>query len=257
MNRILLELEDVGKRFEIYQVQKTLFRLGRNLVRGIPLKRELWALRHVSLRVEEGEKIALVGRNGAGKTTLLRLASGIYAPTEGRILRHASLSPLLRFGVGLNPQLSVLDNLYIVGAFCGLTRREVAAKRDAIFEFSGLGEFQFVPVKKLSSGQQLRLFFSVFIHTEEDFLAFDESTSFGDLEFQMKVLSYLDRLMRDPRKTVLLASHAFDTLKQYCGRALWLEAGELREIGPVDEVERHYLALLRPGQKLPQAQPVL
>jgi teichoic acid transport system ATP-binding protein len=240
MNSVLLRFDRVGKCFQIYQVRKTLFRLGHHLSRGVPLKRELWALRGVSFEAAAGEKIALLGRNGAGKTTLLRLAAGIFQPTEGVVHRHADIAPLFRYGIGLNPHLSVLDNIYVIGAFYGLLKRQLQGKADAILQFSELGEFAHVPVKSLSLGQVLRLSFAVFIQSEEKFLAFDESTYLGDLGFQRKVEAYLDRLMRDPERTVLMASHSLETIRRYCQRAIWLERGEIKEIGPPDAVVQHY-----------------
>ena len=238
-NGALLRFDEVSKRFTVFQNERTLFRLTRKIAQRALVKKEIWALKGVSLEIAEGEKVAVLGRNGSGKTTLFRVAAGIFRPTSGRVIREKPLVPLFRYGLGLAPDLAVLDNIFLLGAFHGLVAKEVKKKLEAILAFSELEEFLYVPVKKLSSGQVQRLNFSVFMQSETDFLAFDESTALADLEFQLKVSRYFDELMRSG-KTVLMASHDLEFLGASCQKGIWLERGEIRQTGPVREVIRAY-----------------
>ena len=244
MSQPLLRLENVGKLFHIYKAQKTLFRLAGSIARRIPAYQTLWALKDISIDVNEGEKIAFVGRNGAGKTTLFRVACGIYLPTEGRVTRKAVLKPLFRYGTGMNPYLAVIDNIYLLGAFYGLSIREVDVKLEEILAFSELEKFLYLPVKNLSAGQIGRLCFSVFIQGRDSFFAFDETTALADLAFQKKMSDYFKRMMGSPEKTVLMAAHNLEELKTHCQRAVWLEAGRVRMDGPCGEVVDAYRSAL-------------
>jgi ABC-type polysaccharide/polyol phosphate transport system ATPase subunit len=235
----VLAVEGLGKKFRILTEHRTLFRLSHAFLKGVHFEKDLWALRGVGFTVRRGEKIALIGRNGAGKTTLIRLLAGIYRPTEGRIEAHEKILPLLRFGVGLQPTLPVIDNIFILGAFFGLLVGEVRARMEEIIEFSGLRERLYVPVKDLSSGELGRLCFTVFIQTDFRFLAFDESTALADLCFQQKTDRYF-RGLRESDKTMILTSHSLESLRKLCDRALWIEHGRLVADGGIEGVFKQY-----------------
>lgn len=239
MSAPLVRFERVGKCFYIYRQQKTLFRLGRSLLGGQPLRRELWALKDISLEVYKGEKIGLVGKNGSGKTTLLRLLAGIMKPTEGLIRNKTDFSVLFNYGVGLNPYLPVIDNVYLIGALHGILVKEITKRLEEIIEFSGLRDFLYMQVKDLSAGQQQRLFFSIFAHTSSAHLAFDESTSMADLSFSEKTRTFFASAMNS-RKTILISSHDMKFIDQYCQRVLWLEQGRIRMAGTPGEVIPRY-----------------
>lgn len=253
MSRTLLKLSGMGKRFEIFKVKQTLFNLAQDVVQRLPLSEEFWALKDINLEVREGDKIAVIGRNGAGKSTLFRVMSGIYDPTEGSIEASAPVRPLFRYGTGMNGYMAVLDNIYMLGAFYGLSVSEVRKKIPEILAFSELEKFVYLPVKNLSSGQIGRLSFSVFIQNRENFLAFDESTAMADILYQKKMGEYFKKMMADDSKTVLMASHSVDDLKRYCRTAVWLEKGRIMKAGPVSEVLEEYRSFCA---KLP-AEPVL
>lgn len=238
----LLRMQNVGKLFHIYKAHKTLFRLASSLARKIPAYQTLWALKGISLDVQKGEKIAVIGPNGAGKTTLFRVVCGIYRPTEGCIIRNELLKPLFRYGTGMNPYMAVIDNIYLLGAFYGLSVREVNARLEEILAFSELEKFLYLPVKNLSAGQVGRLCFSVFIQSRDDFFAFDETTALADLSFQKKMSEYFKRMMSSPEKTVLMAAHNLEEIKAYCQRAIWLDEGRVRMDGPCEEVVGAYRA---------------
>jgi len=239
VNPVILSFQNVSKMFHVYQSQRTLFRIASSVIQGKRLARSLWALRDVTFEIRKGDKIAVIGRNGAGKTTLFRVAAGIYKPTSGRIQQKENVKSLFRYGLGLNAQLSVLDNIYLMGAYYGMLVAEVRKKLDEILDFSELEEFLYAPVKHLSSGQVQRLCFSVFIQSRESFMAFDESTSMADLRFQKKVGMFFDDLFRSDQ-TLLLASHNLSDLAARCRHAIWLEKGGLQAYGPTAEVIKGY-----------------
>lgn len=239
MSAPILEVKNLCKDFHIYQQQKTLFRLGKSFLQGFPAKRNLLALNDVSFSVQPGEKIALIGRNGAGKTTLFRVLSGIYQPSSGTVRSTAEIKTLFNFGVGFNPYLSVLDNIYVLGAFQGLLVSEVKAALEEIVEFSELGDFLYMHAKDLSSGQKQRLLFSVFIKNKSDFLLFDESISVADQAFQIKSQNWFKRMMSSS-KTLIIASHSHGFLREHCPRTLWLEKGVLKADGPSQPIIKDY-----------------
>jgi len=239
MSAPLVRLEKVGKCFRIYQQQRTLFRLGRSLIGGKPLRRELWALKNVSFDVTKGEKVGIIGKNGSGKTTLLRLLAGILRPTEGKVRTRVEFTSLFNYSAGLNPYLPVIDNIYLIGAMHGILVSEVNKRLEEIVEFSGLRDFMYVQVKDLSSGQRQRLFFSIFAHTSAQHLAFDESTSMADLSFRKKAADYFESAMAS-KKTILMASHDIKFLETHCEKVVWLDHGEVQEIGdPLRILDRY------------------
>lgn len=244
MSKPILSLKRVSKKFQVYRNQRTLFRLAKSLILKNQEPKEIWALKDVSLDVFEGDRIAVIGGNGAGKTTLFRVSAGIYFPTSGVVKRKKPLVPFLRYGLGLNPELPVIDNIYIVGAFYGLSVQNVREKIEAILDFSELEKMLYVPVKNLSSGQVDRLNFSVFIQSEVPFFALDESIALADYRFQKKASDYFAKMMT-PEKTLLMASHNRETIRNYCTKAIWLEEGAVRMTGTVSETLDAYLAFCK------------
>lgn len=239
MSEPILKVQGLGKCFKIYKQQRTLFRLSQSLLTKNPIKEKLWALKDIQFEIYSGEKLALIGANGAGKTTLLRLLSNILSPTEGQIIGSKRPHPLFKYAVGLDPVLPVIDNVFLLGAFHGLSVEQVKRKMDKIIEFAGLEAFLYVPVRKLSTGQMQRLFFSVFIRSNQTFMAFDESTSAADILFKRRVNAYFKRLMSSD-KTMIVSSHDLEFLKKHCHRAIWLERGKIRDIGSCEEVIKGY-----------------
>jgi ABC-type polysaccharide/polyol phosphate transport system ATPase subunit len=236
---MVLRVEGVGKKFMIDVRKRTVFQWLRSKHDEQPLCRDFWALKDVSFEVLSGEKIALIGRNGAGKTVLLRVVTGIFQPTEGTIHRTQPITPLFRYSLGVDPQLSVLDNIYVVGAFYGLLKKEIDQKLVEILDFCELKDFLLLPVKNLSSGQSQRLNFSIFIHARNSFLAFDEATVFSDFSFRQKTDAYFDQVMASD-KTILMTSHDLGRLERYCPKAIWLEQGRILESGPTAGILDRY-----------------
>jgi ABC-type polysaccharide/polyol phosphate transport system ATPase subunit len=200
---------------------------------------EIWSLRDVTLQVEEGAALGIVGRNGAGKSTLLKVIDNITAPTEGVCRTRGRIGSLLEVGTGFHKELTGRENAYLNGAILGMTRAEVRDRLDEIVAFAGLEGFMDTPVKRYSSGMYLRLGFSVAAHMEADILLVDEVLAVGDAEFQRRCLGKMDEVERSGR-TVLFVSHSQDAIARLCERSVWLDHGQVRMAGPTDAVLRAY-----------------
>ena len=186
----------------------------------------IWALRDVSLEVQQGEVVGLIGRNGAGKSTLLRILSKITEPTRGRALINGRVSSLLGVGTGFHPELTGRDNVYLNGVVLGMTRKEIDHKFDEIVDFSGVEKFIDTPVKRYSSGMQVRLAFAVAAYLEPDILLVDEVLAVGDIEFQKRCIGRMESIASGGR-TVLFVSHNLGIIQQLCPTAILLEQGRI------------------------------
>ena len=199
------------------------------------------ALKEVSFALEQGESMGLIGHNGAGKSTLLNLATGLTLPDSGRIEVNGKVAPLLELGAGFHPDLTGAENLRISAALAGLSRSETAARFDQIVDFAGVREFIGEPLRTYSSGMNLRLAFSVLVHSDADILLMDEAIGAGDEDFRAKCLAKI-RAFQDEGKTILLASHSAEIVSLLCQRVLWLERGQVVSIGGAQEVLSSYTA---------------
>jgi ABC-type polysaccharide/polyol phosphate transport system ATPase subunit len=231
-----LELEHVSKRFRIGH-RSGLF---HTLFHYRATRSELWALRDVSLRLEHGESVGLIGHNGAGKTTLLKLLAGITRPTRGQVRTNGRVASLINLGAGFHPELTGRENIFLNGVILGLSRRDVQQRFERIVEFADLGAFIDTPLKRYSSGMYARLGFAVAAHVEPDVLLVDEVLSVGDVAFQdrsiRKMLSF-----RDDGRAILFVSHNLSAVEMMCQRAIWLDHGSIRQAGPTAEVVRAYI----------------
>lgn len=199
------------------------------------------ALDQVSFSVEKGEAFGVIGANGAGKSTLLRVLAGTLKPDEGSVHVDGHISPLLALGLGFNRQLSGLRNIYLGGLAGGLRRAEIDQKVDSIVTYSGIGDAVFRPVKTYSSGMFARLAFSVAMAMEPDILLLDEVLAVGDREFHDQSMETMQALLARSG-TIVFVSHALAQVKSFCDRALWLEQGEVRALGPAEDVVAAYEA---------------
>lgn len=220
-------------------------KLGKMYERPVAGKRkqteEFWALRDAEFAIPEGQICGIVGRNGAGKSTLLKLLSRITAPTAGEIRIKGRVGSLLEVGTGFHPELSGRENVFLNGAILGMRRREISRKFDQIVDFSGVGDFIDMPVKRYSSGMYMRLAFAVAAHLEPDVLIVDEVLAVGDADFQKKCLGKMNDVASSGR-TVLFVSHNLGAIRQLCRRVLWLERGKLIEDSQnIEETIRRYM----------------
>ncbi|MGH9890410.1 MAG: ABC transporter ATP-binding protein [bacterium] len=202
----------------------------------------LWALEDVSFKVKAGDAVGIIGRNGAGKTTLLKILSRITEPTEGRALLQGRVASLLEVGTGFHPELTGRENVFLNGAILGMTRSEIRARFDEIVAFAEVDRFMDTPVKRYSSGMQVRLAFSVAAHLEPEILIVDEVLAVGDVAFQRKCLGRMGTVASEGR-TVLFVSHNMGTISRLCQRGIWLDDGKIRAEGQMEEVIGEYLAV--------------
>lgn len=200
---------------------------------------EFWALRDVSFEIAKGEVFGIVGLNGAGKSTLLKLVAGVLKPTLGSVRVEGSIAPLIELGAGFDPELTAKENVYMNGAVLGYRTSYMKERYQEIIDFAELKDFEDVPIKNFSSGMYARLGFAVATIVKPDVLIVDEILGVGDFRFQAKCQKRISDLMSGGT-TVLMVSHENETITKFCERAVWLENGGVREIGPAKEVCRHY-----------------
>jgi lipopolysaccharide transport system ATP-binding protein len=202
---------------------------------------DLWALDDVSFSVRQGDVVGLIGGNGAGKSTLLKILSRITEPTRGRARIVGRVASLLEVGTGFHPELTGRENIFLNGAILGMTRRETAAKFDAIVTFAEVERFIDTAVKYYSSGMYVRLAFAVAAHLEPEILVVDEVLSVGDARFQQKCLGKMDDVAKCGR-TVLFVSHNMAAVQRLATSALLLEGGRLKAAGNVRSMVAQYLS---------------
>jgi homopolymeric O-antigen transport system ATP-binding protein len=202
-------------------------------------KETFWALKEVSIEVPGGEVLGLIGRNGSGKTTLLKILSRITGPTEGCAEIRGRVGSLLEVGTGFHPELTGRENTYLSGAILGMGKREITRKFDEIVAFAELDQFIDSPAKHYSSGMYVRLAFAVAAHLEPEILLVDEVLAVGDIRFQKKCLGKMGDVARTGR-TIILVSHQLNQIRRLCHRAVWLDSGIVRQIGPTAEVVAAY-----------------
>ena len=243
-----IEVAEVSKRYRLgeYYPGRSLREATAAFVRGITRRRkgrsreEIWSLRDITLEIVEGQALGIIGRNGAGKTTLLKNVSRITEPTLGMSRTRGRVTSLLEVGTGFHPELTGRENVYLNGAILGMSRIDINHRFEGIVSFAGVERFVDTPIKRYSSGMQLRLAFAVAAHLEPDIMVVDEVLAVGDAEFQAKCLGKMETVEQEGR-TVVFVSHNLDAIIHLCPRAVWLEHGTLRAMGPTPEVVDAYL----------------
>ncbi len=233
-------LDSVSVDFPIYNLNTR--SLKKNLIRfttGGKLSSNsqcvvVRALDQVSLKIEEGDRVGIVGHNGAGKSTLLRVLSNIYEPTHGTIYYDGKISSLLNVMLGIDPESTGYENIFIRGLLLGLTKKEINSKIKEIAEFTELGDFLYVPIRTYSQGMQMRLAFAVATSIQPEILLMDEVIGVGDKDFFNRAQDRLSQLI-NKSSIVLLASHSPAILKKICNKILVMKAGKVQWFGPIDE----------------------
>lgn len=258
MNKPIIEIKDIGKKYHITHqrgsyvalrdvlanILKNPFKFAKTKAKqavGLETKEEFWALRNISLDINKGDIVGIIGRNGAGKSTLLKILTGITPPAEGEIVMRGRVASLLEVGTGFHPELTGRENIFLNGAILGMTKKEIVRKFDEIVAFSGVEKFLDTPVKYYSSGMYVRLAFSVAAHMEPDILLVDEVLAVGDAEFQKKCLGKMEEVTKSEGRTILFVSHNMAAIQRLCPKTIWLEKGKVREFGNTEEVINHYL----------------
>jgi lipopolysaccharide transport system ATP-binding protein len=252
MSDVAVRAEGLGKRYQISHELEPYGRLTETLSRSLraPLSRIrrkhrdatewFWALRDVSFELKHGDVVGIIGRNGAGKSTLLKILSRITEPTTGSADIDGRVASLLEVGTGFHPELTGRENIVLSGSILGMTRADTLRQFDEIVEFAGVERFLDTPVKRYSSGMQVRLGFAVAAHLEPEILFVDEVLAVGDAAFQAKCLGRLEAIGQSGR-TVMFVSHSMPSILRLCQRALLLDRGGVVAHGPTHEVVRTYL----------------
>lgn len=231
---VVVRVENVSKSFQIRKdnsLKDRVFHLGKL---GREHRERFTAVDDVTLDIQAGTTVGLLGANGSGKSTLLKLIGGILAPTSGAIFARGRMAALLELGAGFHPDLSGRENVYLNAAILGLSKEEVDRQFDAIHEFSGIGEFIDSQVKFYSSGMFVRLAFAVAVHTDPDVLLVDEVLAVGDEAFQRKCMERIAQFRAEGR-TIVLVSHSASQVQELCDRAVVLKDGEVVFDGDVND----------------------
>jgi len=248
----VIKFSSVSKRFVLHHerarsfqdIVVSLFGLRTPSKRGValpqPANQVFWALRDANFGIYAGEAVGIIGENGSGKSTTLKLISRILVPTSGSVSVKGKVSALLELGTGFHPELTGRENIFLNGSLLGIPRKEMVERYQAIVDFSELDEFIDTPIKHYSSGMVMRLGFAVAINVDPDILLTDEVLAVGDEAFQRKCLEHI-AILRRRGVTIVYVSHALDSVRALCRRAIWLDHGRIVADGPSGDVIDRYL----------------
>jgi len=263
--QVAIEVRTLCKRYEIYNAPRDrllqlvvppLYRVAQRAKAALGVSkqlaapcyyREFWALNGVSFQIRRGETLGVIGRNGSGKSTLLQILAGTLAPTSGERIVNGRIAALLELGSGFNPEFNGRENVFLNARILGLTQKQIAERYDQIEEFADIGEFIDRPVKTYSTGMFVRLAFAVQAHIDASIVIIDEALAVGDVFFRQKCYARLEQL-RASGAAILLVSHSMPEIEQFCERAILLDHGVPRFIGPASEATKHYYLLDQAGR---------
>ncbi len=232
-------LEDVSKRYRIYHQRHDSFKESF-LRRRRGVYEDFWALRDVSFEIDEGTTVGIIGPNGSGKSTTLKLIAHILHPDGGHLEVNGRVSALLELGTGFHHDYTGRENIFLNGALLGIRRATIRQRLEEIIAFSELANFIDNPVKTYSSGQYMRLAFSIAVNVDPDVLLIDEVLAVGDAAFAQKCFDRISRF-RTEEKTIVLVSHDLKAVEKFCDRALWIDQGHIRADGVPSQVTHAYL----------------
>ena len=239
----IIQVDNVSMRFNLAQEKtETLKEYTVKLLKHQLFFNEFYALQDVSFSIEPGESVALIGRNGSGKSTMLKLIAGVMYPSKGSVRVNGEIAPLIELGAGFDPELTARENIYLNGALLGYTKGFIDSHLQDIIDFAELQDFMDMPLKNYSSGMVARIAFAIATVTEPDVLIVDETLSVGDVFFQEKCEARIKSFIDSGHVTVLFVSHSIEQVERICTRAVWIERGQQRMDGPVEEVCRAYRA---------------
>ena len=250
-NNVAIEVKNLTKSYKLYD--KPLDRLKDSLgLAGKKKFKEHLALNNVSLSVNKGETVGIIGTNGSGKSTILKIITGVLSPTSGEVNVDGHISALLELGAGFNLEYNGIDNIYLNGMMIGFSEEEITRRLDSILEFADIGDYVYQPVKTYSSGMFVRLAFAVAINIDPEILIVDEALSVGDVFFQAKCYHKFEEFKKQG-KTILFVSHDLSSISKYCDRAVLLNQGVLLGEGTPKEMIDIYKQVLVGQYPLPQS----
>ncbi|KWX75809.1 ABC transporter ATP-binding protein [Paenibacillus jilunlii] len=242
MDRII-EINNIVKSYKLYNKPADRFKEAIH-----PFKKnyhkEFVALNGITLSVEKGDAIGILGRNGSGKSTLLKIITGVLTPTSGTVNIDGKISAILELGAGFNPEYTGKENIYLNGLMMGYSREKMEEKIESVIEFADIGNFINQPVKLYSSGMFARLAFAVSINVEPDILIVDEALAVGDTRFQTKCIDKMKELKKSGT-TILFVSHASEQVKRFCNKAVWIKDGKVAAQGDSSEIVDLYEDFMR------------
>lgn len=237
-----LTLRNVNVSFPIYHggsrslKKSLLFRgSGGHMATDASHRIVVQALRDISLQLVAGDRVALIGSNGAGKTTLLRVMAGVYEPISGTVESLGRISPMFDIGLGIDSEISGYDNIRLRGMILGLSAEEIEERMADIAAFTALGDYLDVPVRTYSSGMMTRLTFAVATCFAPEILLMDEWIMAGDAGFISKAQHRVESFV-EKASIMVLASHSIDTCRKFCNQGIWMDQGQVKLAGPIDEV---------------------
>ncbi|MEK4325935.1 ABC transporter ATP-binding protein [Paenibacillus sp. FSL R7-0312] len=225
----VIEINDLTKIYKLYR--NPVDRLKESLsIFGKNYHKDFFALNSMTLHVQRGEALGIIGKNGSGKSTLLKIMTGVLSPTSGELSVKGRISALLELGAGFNPDFSGLENVYLNGTMMGMSKEDVDKKIDDITAFADIGDFIHQPVKTYSSGMFVRLAFAVAINVEPEILIVDEALSVGDIFFQAKCFKKFSEF-KEQGKTIIFVTHDMSSVMKYCDRVIVMNEGIIVDEG--------------------------
>ena len=228
-----------GIRQATNRAHPTTSQVGGRLSFGRGSSATVTILEGVNIRISRGQRVGVIGPNGAGKSTLLRVMAGIYYPTHGVAETRGTVSTLFPELLGVRPEATGLENIVLTGILLGLTRKDISRRIPEIVEFTELGDYIYMPLRTYSAGMRTRLVLSIATCISPDILLVDEVIGVGDRRFRLKAKERLNRMMTSAN-TLVVVSQSPEIIREFCGEAIWLERGQVRALGGVDEVLREY-----------------
>lgn len=234
IKKISIDIKNVTKTYILRHEKPTLI---ENLLYR-PKKDIHTAIKNMSFSIYEGERIGIVGSNGSGKTTLLKLIAGITKQQKGSINIYGRVVSLIDLSSGFHPDLTGEENIFLNGLIIGMNREEIESKKQLIIDFADIGKFIDAPLYTYSTGMQLRLGFSIAVHSAPDILLLDEGFAVGDENFRNKANKKMDEFQKQI-KTIVIVSHWLGELERNCNKIIWLEKGKIIEEGGTSLLEKY------------------
>ncbi|WP_156291276.1 ABC transporter ATP-binding protein [Oceanobacillus salinisoli] len=231
-----IQLVQVGKKYK--ENASRLFHVRNKLLFRKSKKEGKWSIKDISLTIQKGESVAILGDNGSGKSTLLKVILGVTSPTTGEVKINGKIGGLIELGAGFQKELSGRENIYMNGVVLGLTEKEIDGIVDDVIEFSELEDHIDKPIKTYSSGMKIRLGFSIAIHVNSDIVLLDEVLAVGDQRFRKKALRAIREFLKG--KTIVFVSHSAHQVRAVCEKAVVLDKGEVIYFGDVDSALELY-----------------
>lgn len=236
-----ISLTNIHKTFKIgFKTRQGFLSRFTSLLAGKEQKKEMVVLDNLSLDIESGEIVGLIGKNGSGKSTLLRTIAGIYSPDSGEIVANGKIVSIINLGTALKERLTMRENIFLVGSLFGMRQKEIKESFELIVAFSELQDFIHTKIYQFSAGMLQRLAFSIAIHSRPDILLLDEVFEVGDESFRKKSAEKIKSLVGEGA-CVIFVTHDLSMIQKQCHRVVWLEHGKVKMAGKPDEVISHYV----------------